>query len=867
MPIPDQDQPPRAPPSATEGPPPPSPPSPTTTTAGGGGSAQDSFPTLFGIVLGAAVLLGLALALLIICVARRRARQVRQRRRRQAGLQRPHDDDAAEDADADVVITTSGSSSSSGGGSVHVRDAGGGSGASRVWGEGEDKEQSTDSALSEILRSTEKRLREGSISGTSQSNTDTASPTRAPHPREYAAPLSRARTPSPKKHVPSQQNTPGHQPQDSQNSISSEADSLVGGECPAPDAPSGLTSPSRSQKKQDAERQPPQTRSVRTSLSSDLSTLYSEDEMPDEVKKAIMPLEGLVVQPQQAARVGPPSMNDPFVTAPLLPWVSRSQSIGHGCQAKHSKSQDLFRATLHRSQCLRSMTAGQNLAQPQGLILAPGPVMHGAIQTSLPAIPPSRQASVTIPRCIQPYIASRASEPPPSPTKVSPTGQSPSGPLFLRVTKTSTLSTIPSLPPPAVPSFSVPREREQRITPHSPIRTSQTAGGEALVRRSPALRLPSTERSSAPPSPTRPAGDEVRLSLVPPPEQLQDLHRENRTSASSSVYSQATSPLIAAAAGAIELNRAHFRANASLYPAPLSPHGRGPSPLSKLSSSQVPGNDNDDKHNADASAAEEGQNAEHEGHDDNDGGGGGEDNEDEDTPLAIGNTIASLRRMNSGISTASSLQSIPDRDPSPSPSPSPKPDRPVVPAIAPGAVAAGSSSAGAGGGDGNGAGVGQKSIVDREQAGAGGDGQAHRKSIGARNYFTMGAGGQRQSRRGGKENNAGGATADGGFKVAAGEFTFEMSNPSVAEKGGLGLREGSAANVKAALQQHQQHPQQSQGQMLSLAWKPVPSELRGSQSPARASMRSVDSLGLYDRQGFLISASPARGVSPSGLRV
>jgi hypothetical protein len=115
----------------------------------------------------------------------------------------------------------------------------------------------------------------------------------------------------------------------------------------------------------------------------------------------------------------------------------------------------------------------------------------------------------------------------------------------------------------------------------------------------------------------------------------------------------------------------------------------------------------------------------------------------------------------------------------------------------------------------------------------------------------------------GKENKAG----DGRFKVAAGEFTFEVSNPNVSGKGALGLREGSSGSVNALVM-----PQNSQ--RLSLAWKPAEGAVSRNGSPvrfggvsSRASMRSVGNLGLYDGQGFLISASPVRGVSPSGLRV
>ncbi|KAK3308782.1 uncharacterized protein B0T15DRAFT_392346 [Chaetomium strumarium] len=757
------------------------------------------------------------------------------------------------------------------------------------------RQQSTDSTLTEILRSTEKRLREGSVTGTVWGNKLAASPTKT-SPSKTAAfrgdgvPAGRSRPASPVKHVPNQPGTPGHKRQDSQQSVSSEADSLVGQECASPDTPTGLTSPSRRPKKQEQpEGLPARAHSVRTSLSSELSTLYSEDEMPEEVRKAIQPLEGLVVQPQQPASVGAPSMNDPFAT-PFLPLsVSRASSVGRTGQTRHNKSQDLFRASLQqqRSQRLRSMTVGQAPAQPGGLILAPGPVMSGAIPTHQLqlAIPSSRRGSVTIPPSIQPYIAPRASESLPSPNRQSPTAQTPSGPLFLRVTKTSTLSTIPSLPPPSAPGLGTIGEQRDDNKPSSPVKMSHPAVDplqEGMRNRvAPALVLPSTERSSAPPSPTRRVGGEVRLSFVLAPKQRE----EKRSSTASSVYSQDARPATAAASAAVELNRANFRANSSLYPAPLSPRSRvlGPSSAARNSSDPQSPNHGD---------AKEDNRGDHDEDEEE------EAEEEEDRKLAIPTTIASLRRMNSGISTASSLASITDRNPSRSPSPPPSPS-PKRMTLLHQAVPAASSPAKVGGG-GTSASASAASTPARHS-------QSHRKSIGARNYFAMGesSSSPRLSRNGiVRSSRAGGGSASasptrkrrrptsaardegkentnrgGFFKLAGGEFTFEVSSPTATTaattaivssaqdglgKGALGLREGSAANVNNVAV-----VQQQQGQRLSLAWKPAVGEGPGSNpgSPSRGSLKSVDSLGLYDRQGFLISASPARGLSPVGLRV
>ncbi|KAH6845522.1 hypothetical protein B0I37DRAFT_380436 [Chaetomium sp. MPI-CAGE-AT-0009] len=53
-----------------------------------------------------------------------------------------------------------------------------------------------------------------------------------------------------------------------------------------------------------------------------------------------------------------------------------------------------------------------------GYVYGTSPILiHGPKAGVLPVISPSRKVSLTIPRSIQPYIVSRASEPPPSPTR------------------------------------------------------------------------------------------------------------------------------------------------------------------------------------------------------------------------------------------------------------------------------------------------------------------------------------------------------------------------------------------------------------------------------------------------------------------
>ncbi|KAL2197446.1 hypothetical protein P885DRAFT_60058 [Corynascus similis CBS 632.67] len=583
------------------------------------------------------------------------------------------------------------------------------------------RQQSTDSILTDILKSTEERLRRKSVSGTVNSRND-PSPTRAPpnktiEPRGNGVLVSRARTPSPDLKSQMELSSPGNTRQDLQQSGSSDTDSLVGDQCPLPDTPSGLTSPSRVQKKQGVQLQPRPAQSGRTSLSSELSTLYSEDEMPDEVKQALVPLPDFVVQPQQAAELRPPSVSDPFFSTPPPSLASLSRSAGP-CPAKRVNPQDLLLQSMQQSQRLQSMPVGHARAQLQGLILAPGPMVRGP---ELSAIPPSRNQSATIPSSGQPYIASQNSEPPPSPTRQSPGVSIPTGPTFLRVTKTSTLSTIPMLPPPLVPSIDGIKTSTYKHAPPSKAAHATTAP-RFSARRSPVLLLPSTKRSSSPSSLSQPFSE----VLVPD-------------------------------------------------------SGKG--------------------HDASNTGGDECQRSGRED-DNNQKTGGGDDGEKEyktgETLLARASTTASARCMNNCISTAFFQASV---------------------------------------GPGSSISVDAVSPSDAESP--------NMRSIKERNHSVLGDCGGDEI---GDEGKEGSGPDEEGFKVAARDFTFEVTTPKV--------------------------PMNDIQRRLSLAWQPteggatragLPERL--SESPSSQSMRSVDSLGLYDRQGFLISGSPVNGECPSRQRV
>ncbi|KAL2119290.1 hypothetical protein VTJ04DRAFT_6250 [Mycothermus thermophilus] len=521
------------------------------------------------------------------------------------------------------------------------------------------RQASVDSTLSEILRSTEQRLREGSVSGTTRAHRFDSSPTRVPP----GLAAERSRTPSPRKVVSNPVFMSGHRRTSSQQSVSSET---VSGHGSAEDsvsanaAPTGLTSPSRNHKIPDITPQlPPVTASARTSMSSDLSTLYSEDEMPEEVKRAIMPNEALQVKPQEAASVQPPSLNDPFTVDPLPLSAVRETPPDAAWPTQASKSQGILRQTAQPATRLRSMTAFNSLRpQVHGLIFVPGPPPAGP----RPVPPSTRKISLAIPPPSGGGGASQTSGPlSASPTRKTPTSHSPAGPLFLRLTKTSTLSTIPLLSPPSAPGTVVksvtfktpvatlvePSDDESEPEEQERKKAKKEQEEDAGERRA---QLPSTERD--------PSSSSQRTSLALPPP------LKHRLSVSSSVYSQDPSPTTTTPAPSssllFELNRAGFLANSSLYPAPLSPRGK-PKLSTELETPPDSTSSKNSNNNPDTTSPQDTSTT---------------GPETQPPPTTLTNAVVSLRRMNSTVSSASSLQSITDRHapPDDSRSPSPSPD-------------------------------------------------------------------------------------------------------------------------------------------------------------------------------------------------
>jgi hypothetical protein len=180
----------------------------------------------------------------------------------------------------------------SGGQAAQYAYHGGGSptrqtGLLRLPGQGQ-RSISTDSTLSQILRSTEQRLQHGNAGGARRNfNQASTTPTRTGTSMESLpartdgswVTVSAAQTPSPTKSQSPNRPESGsaHHRQPSQCSVISEPDSLFADPSPGTYVPTALSSPSRP-----ARDQPPPA-SPASTLSSALSTVYSEDERMDGV--------------------------------------------------------------------------------------------------------------------------------------------------------------------------------------------------------------------------------------------------------------------------------------------------------------------------------------------------------------------------------------------------------------------------------------------------------------------------------------------------------------------------------------------------------------------------------------------------------
>ncbi|KAK0752219.1 hypothetical protein B0T18DRAFT_388221 [Schizothecium vesticola] len=323
------------------------------------------------------------------------------------------------------------------------------------------RQPSTDTTLSNILKSTERRLQE--VAG-SRSGGMSISPNRMGTSREsllihaekaegcrrLSRSLTQPRTPSPNKTVPTRSATMGHKRQPSETSIISETDSALE-ELLVQSPPSGLSSPSRKQPTpQEPEPVIPPTQSVRSSVSSSLSTVYSEDERSEAAKTANNTPCGAAAESVKNIMVRPEPMGDPFSRSPRPATTA-------GWLARH-KGPDLFRESLERSQAQRRRTLGQPASDPPETKLPPCPAVAGRKSLALP--PPMSHLPRPERRTSTPDSLSKI------PIKVNPISQQQAANL-------AKLSAI-ILPPPTASGIPIPYRPTSPDQPGSPTRLSRT---------------------------------------------------------------------------------------------------------------------------------------------------------------------------------------------------------------------------------------------------------------------------------------------------------------------------------------------------------------------------------------------------------
>ncbi|KAK3359857.1 hypothetical protein B0T25DRAFT_564822 [Lasiosphaeria hispida] len=399
---------------------------------------------------------------------------------------------------------------------------------------------STDSTLTEILRSTEKRLQEGAVS---RQNTLSKSPNKITETSKECSvecsesaraspipsrPVSQPRTPSPKKATPRQSIVFGHKREESMGSLTSDTDSFFLDELlhETPESPGGLTSPSRSLRSQQPERQvqrqAPPAQSARSSVSSTLSTVYSEDERLEGAKSA---------KAKAASHVEP---SDPFASSSNVSSTSAS-----GLPARPPSSlgwhrptnEETLRDSRRQTQWIRDLAA-HPVTLPPELKLPPNPIVPGRKPQSFSQVgwydysSGGQRGSITF----HSQGAARQS----SPAKSSIPTKNSQYPLILGTPAASRLSSIVLAPPtssgPVGLGIFVPESPEPASTP------STAASPKKQLSRSP----------------------------KPPPQPQQQFRA---SSASSSVYSQDLNDALSAAAR----NAANLQANARLGGASPSP--------------------------------------------------------------------------------------------------------------------------------------------------------------------------------------------------------------------------------------------------------------------------------------------------------
>lgn len=431
------------------------------------------------------------------------------------------------------------------------------------------RQSSTDSVLSEILKSTEQRLADRSPSktrpGTATSKSgdtssretlvarsdklseDTAfcqlcrccsaSPTK-PNPNPDQPPLPATSAPSHQRGG-SDSSAFGHKRGGSDSSAVSEPDSLIDTDFQI--IPAGLTSPSRTPKSQGTPDHSPAA-----SASSGLPTLYSESEAEEDKAHEGSPLRPTIYQRTTMARSMSRDRNDPFTSpaaSPTRPTTSRGlpqPQFRSGLQAAKDATSPIALQTRYTAQ-LQEVAASSSPPQqsPQAAYLNLLPLDLYQLCT-----PPRQSIAVRSPTIV-------SADPDTQVQSVHPKKRM-TGIFGTHSTPTSSPPPVPSLPkqPPSPTQQPAAARPKAYPPPHSlkPKGSSPTLGGHYPSRTSPTTTTTSTNSSpsGATPKGPRPLADNPpssgnrTLLSTPIRGPTIRLRAASNTSQSSSVYSQDT---------------------------------------------------------------------------------------------------------------------------------------------------------------------------------------------------------------------------------------------------------------------------------------------------------------------------------------
>ncbi|KAH8908649.1 hypothetical protein BR93DRAFT_957572 [Coniochaeta sp. PMI_546] len=447
------------------------------------------------------------------------------------------------------------------------------------------RQSSTDSTLSEILKSTELRLAERSPSKTRPGPTSSKSGNTSsretllakgdkPSDDTASCQLCRSCSASPTKQDPDQPPRPapsaapghsrggsdssafGHKRGGSDSSAVSEPDSLIDNEFQM--IPAGLTSPSRTPKSQGTPEQSPAN-----SVSSGLPTLYSESEAEEDEGS---PLKPTIYQRTTMRQPGPSEDNDPFTSpaaSPTRPTPSRELS------QPASQRKATFGSELQSGKDTVSPTALQShYASQLQEAASSSPAQRSQPAAYLNLLPLDLYQLCTPPR--QTAVK--------TPTIVSPDPNTMIDSIHPKKRMTGIFGTAssPASSPPPVPSFPLtaasnsqpPTKQKAYPPPHTlkPKGSSPTLGSYTS-HSSPAA---SNDASSSSPSPKGPRPCPAAAAADPPSPTPHSARRQtllstpvrgpsirlrapSNTSQSSSVYSQdaASSPPVVSTVAAL----------------------------------------------------------------------------------------------------------------------------------------------------------------------------------------------------------------------------------------------------------------------------------------------------------------------------